>query len=433
MRKKYGEFFMTRKIFCIIAALWLMHPSASALAQQNNPLVLSLDIAMEKALMNSPRLKGSLAIRGAMEGEKQQAGFLPNPELSAEIENAAGRGEYKGMDAAELTFGVSQLVEIGGKRSARVRMAEEGLKTADQDLRASSLDVMRDVTLAYIEAVSAEEQVKLAREQYDLANDTLLAVTRRVDSAADPVFQKNKAGVALATAKIALDKAEREVKLSKRKLSALWNGEDDGFTLDNAVFFNVTAPDEMRNLSPLLQSSPDYQRWDTELGRSKAAIELEQANAIPDPNLNFGVRDFRDSGDQAFVFGVSIPFPVLNQNQGNIAKAQHESLKIEADREMAQRDLTLALNRHLQDMENGYSHSVTIQKNILPEAEKAFAETRRGHGLGKFPYLEVLDAQRTLFDVKEQNVAALVQYHTARAEIERLIAAHQNKIKTQKD
>ncbi len=424
---------MTRKILYATLAFWLAYAPTMTLAQQTNPTVLSLDIAIDKALANSPRLKGSMAARGAMEGEKQQAGFFPNPELSAEIENVAGRGEYKGMDAAELTFGVSQLVEIGGKRSARVRMAEEGLKTADQDLRASSLDIMRDVTLAYIEAVSAEEQVKLAREQYDLADDTLQAVTRRVDSAADPVFQKNKAGVALATAQIALDKAEREVKLSKRKLAALWNGEDDGFTLDSAAFFNVAAPDDIKNLGPLLQSSPDYQRWDAELGRSKAAIELEQANAIPDPNLNFGVRDFRDSGDQALVFGVSIPFPVMNQNQGNIAKAQHESLKIEADRQMAQRELTLALNRHLQDMENGYLHAVTIQKNILPEAEKAFAETRRGHGLGKFPYLEVLDAQRTLFEAKEQNVAALVQYHTARAEIERLIAAHQNKIKTQKE
>jgi cobalt-zinc-cadmium efflux system outer membrane protein len=66
---------------------------------------------------------------------------------------------------------------------------------------------------------------------------------------------------------------------------------------------------------------------------------------------------------------------------------------------------------------------MTLKERILPAAEQAFEASDLGYRAGKFGFLEVLDAQRTLFAVKGQYIEALAAYHQAKAEVERLIGA----------
>lgn len=174
----------------------------------------TLEDAIRHAMDVSPdqRIAGSL--EGIAKGERQQAGLLLNPEISAEAENLGGRGSYKGTDSLETTIGLSQTIEIGGKRSARIKVADEGINLAGYDAQSERLDLIHDVTVAYIEAVAAEEQVSIAKEQKKLAQGTLDTVAKRVEAAADPIFQKSKADVALSAAKIAVKKAEQEAKIA---------------------------------------------------------------------------------------------------------------------------------------------------------------------------------------------------------------------------
>ena len=59
----------------------------------------------------------------AREAEGLQAGRLSNPELEVEIENFGGSGEADGFSASETTLALSQLIELGGKRLKRQRIA----------------------------------------------------------------------------------------------------------------------------------------------------------------------------------------------------------------------------------------------------------------------------------------------------------------------
>jgi len=63
----------------------------------------------------------------------------------------------------------------------------------------------------------------------------------------------------------------------------------------------------------------------------------------------------------------------------------------------------------------------TLRNDILPGAQRAFDSVQNGYREGKFDFLQLLDAQRTLFEVKGQYVEALSAYHLSRTEIERLI------------
>lgn len=397
-------------------------------AQPQKITGFTLDDAIAKALLQSPRLKGFNSGVSAAKGEQRQAGAWVNPEVGVEAENVAGKGAYKGFDSAEVTYGVTQEITIGGKISARENIAGKGVEIATLDEKAAALDVIRDVTTAYAEAVAAQENVRLATEQKELAEDVLKSVSVRVGAAAAPLIQKSRAEVERSTATIALDKANRERDITRKKLASLMGEETFTLPLDTTAFFAIAKP-EFAALEEKLKANPDIVKLNSSLEQSKARLDLEQANAIPDPRLSVGVRDFRDSGDQAFVVGVSLPIPVFNANRGNITKARHEVSRAEMDnRQMAlnaSADLTQAHER----MENSYIQAQTLKTEILPSADKAFRLAREGYGLGRFPYLEVLDAQRSLFGVKQQHIEAIREFHTAKAQVERLTATRLNDIK----
>jgi cobalt-zinc-cadmium efflux system outer membrane protein len=389
--------------------------------------IITLEDAIAHALDSSPRLKASRASLAASRGERQQAGALPNPEVAYSKQNVKATGAYKDISPGQSVYELNQLVEIGGKRSARKDIADKGVQIADLESQATALDLIRDVTIAYAEAVAAEENVRLAIEQKALAEDVLASVTTRVDAAASPLIQKSRAEVERATASVALDSAKRERTISFKVLSTLLGHDEPAYKLDTKAFFTLAkkhAPADTEQL----KSNPDLAKLDTALEQSKARLDLEKANAIPDPTLNAGLIQIPSAKGKALMLGVAIPIPVFNVNRGNIEKARSEVIRTEEDNRYTGLSLNNDLTRAQEQMKNAYVLAKTLAGQILPSAEKAFSLAREGYGLGRFPYIEVLDAQRSLFGAKQQHIAALKTYHTAKAVLERLTARHAAKI-----
>ncbi len=71
---------------------------------------MTLEMAIQRALANSPRLKASAASALASKGDRRQAVLLPNPELAVEAENIYGERDYRGFNFAEVRYGISQLI-----------------------------------------------------------------------------------------------------------------------------------------------------------------------------------------------------------------------------------------------------------------------------------------------------------------------------------
>lgn len=385
---------------------------------------LTLQDAIDKAIERAPRLKSASSALAASKSEQLQAGLRPNPEIGFEAENFAGRGAYRGFNQSEITLGISQIVEMGGKRSSRQAVAAQGLALRGFDYKAERLDVIRDVTIAYAEAVAAEEQLKLAAEQKTLAADLLKEVNRRVDAAREPLVQRSKTEITVATTTFAYERAEREFDHARHTLASLWGGHHETFALDRESLFTLTPPKSEAEVEAALDANPNVKRWEAEKAKSAAVLELEKAQSIPDPRINVGVRDLRDTGDQAFVAGISIPIPVFNSNQGSIARARHEVTKAESDAGATKIAVRNAAFQSHEDMINAYGQAENLKTIILPAAEKAFSLSREGYRMGRFAYLEVLDSQRTLFEARTQYIAALRDYHKARAEVERVTAQH---------
>jgi cobalt-zinc-cadmium efflux system outer membrane protein len=382
--------------------------------------VLTLPDAIQSALDYSPRLKSAAAGVEAAKGVENQAGYLPNPEIGFEAGNVAGSGEFGGTDSAEFTYSLTQTVEIGGKRSARRNAAEAARGAAGTALMVEQLGIKRDVRIAYCDALAKDEAVKLAVEQEQLAEDVLQTVSEQVQAAAEPEIQLSKAEVAYAASVIERERKEHELKVAKERLAKLLGTSALNSSLDHAHFFELRAPGSIENYRANLARIPDMQRFSHIEMEKESLLDLERARVIPNPKFSLGVRDFRGSGDQAFIFSVSLPIPVFNQNRGNIARAHAEVRQAVNDARQAKLTLEQQLTESWEQWSTYYSEAQRLKTKLLPSAERAFKLARIGFAKGRFSYHEVLDTQRTLFDAKSQYYDSLRRYHTARANVERL-------------
>ncbi len=383
---------------------------------------LNLKTIIKRALQGSPRLKSAKSAVAASKGKHTQSGLYVNPEINIQAENIAGGGRYRGTQSAEITYGVSQVIETGGKRSKRKKMTQQDVAFSHYSQMLETLDVIYEANLAYASAVAAQEMLRLADEQKKVAEDLYKEVSNRVKAAREPLIQKSKAQITLSTTTFACERAKRNLSQAKFIISNLWGEQEDSFELEKTDFFNLTPPMTKAEVKKRIEENIYFKRMKTAQARLEAQYELEKANSLPDPRINVGVRDFRDTGHQAWVVGVSVPIPLFNQNQGNIKQALHEISKAKFDTKNTQLELINAGYKALEDQINAYQNADNLKTSILPSAEKAFSLSFQGYREGKLPYIEVLDALRTLFELKEQYLSVLRDYHIAKAEVERLTA-----------
>lgn len=400
------------------SAVLVMAPTATA--QQPASAPLTLDRAIQRAVDADPGLRAAQAGVDAAAGGVRQARARLNPELSAEVENFGGRGELRGLSGAETTFGLSQEVEVAGRRSARIRLADRELHGAELDRALRGLDLLRDVQIAYFDALADAELVAIAGERLKTAEAVRSAVDRRVAAARDPLMAGARAEAGLADARVTLERARASAANSRAKLASLLGG-DDGFTLIAADFALPRVSDH--DHAALDDMSPDIARLAAERDRVSASVGVEKSLAWNNPRLSFGYRRFEDrDGDGALVAGVAIPFGVFDRNQGAIARARAEErragLELEAGRRALVREHA-ALQRAI--AADAAAVSAT-EETVIPQATRALALAQDGYNRGAFSYLDVLDAQRALSDAREARVAALRSFHSNEAALDRLTA-----------
>src|SRR5262245_58752647 len=107
---------------------------------------LTLRAALGLALARNAALQGFAWEVRARDAHALQAGRLPNPQLHAEVENVGGSGDRQDVEDAETTVRLSQLIELGGKRGTRRRLAELGSALASWDYEAKRLQVLSETS-----------------------------------------------------------------------------------------------------------------------------------------------------------------------------------------------------------------------------------------------------------------------------------------------
>ena len=407
---------------------------SSVHAQESSPpSVLTLQSAIQRTLRESPRLKSARESIKASDAGFFQAGIGRNPELDIYVENVVGNGPHSGLDRAELTLGLSQVLEMGDKRSGRLAVAEQIRVLTRFGYLEERLALVQEVSSAYFNAVAAQEMIKLTEKQRDVAQVVVAEVGKRVDAARESPLQKYKADMTLSMAIFSHDRARRDSDHARQVLLNLWNTHEKTDELEDKTFFSMPPPITKSDAEALLEKNPSLQKVQAELVYMQAKYHLEKAHENGEFRLSGGIRNLSETGHQAFLAGISIPLPLVSPNQGNIEKAKHEAAKAEHAIQTVKWASIAALREALERMTNAYYNAKILQTTLLPAAEKAFTLSREGYRAGRFSYLDVLDSSRTFFDAKAQYITALKDYHSAKSEIDRLTARYTNLIKTKEE
>jgi len=403
----------------LLVAISSLASIALATAALAEPVQLSsIGQAIALAERNAPALEAKGLLRDIARAEQTQARLLPNPEASVEAEDLVGSGAYRGGRSTELSLRLSQRLELGGKRGARIAAAEAGEAVAVKDYETAKLELGRMVGRLFVEAVAAGKAARLANSRVELAEGVLQVAQERVGAGKESPLQTEKAEVALASALIVAERAEREAEIASKNLETAVGANAIALAPQQPWFDQVTAVNE---LTPdLLGQHPELGRFDAELARAKSNLRQEQAAAIPDVSLQAGVRRIEETNDQTLLLGFSVPIPVFNRNQGAIEKARLETLQVEREREVMRRQLRAGIAEAVQQLAIAQREISALRQSILPGAERTFAATREGFAAGKFSFLELLDAQRTVAEAQQQLNEALKTYHLRRIDLARL-------------
>ncbi len=373
------------------------------------------------AVLQNPELRTYPYDLRAAEARVLQAGLRPNPELEIEVEEFAGSDERRGFDAAETTVQIGQPIELGGKRDKRVRLASLDKELVQWDYESARLDVMRDARQAFAAVLAAQDRVALAARLLDLSRHAHATVAQRVEAGKDSPVDELRAGVVLSKSRIELQKAQRALTVARHNLAATWGGQTATFERAMGDFYEVSPLAPLADAAAAIAANPDVARWETQEQRQRAALRLEKARAAPDVVIGGGVQRFEQTDDSALVFGLAVPIPLFDRNQGGIRQAIADLGKTRRQYEAVQVRTLAVLSEATGALAAAYDEVTILRDDVLPRAQQAFEAAREGYQQGKFDYLYVLDTQRTLFETQAQYIDSVEAWHKAQAVVERLV------------
>ncbi len=408
----------------IIAAVLAAGACASSLQAQTDRIVapapiLTLADALNRAGASSPFQDAATAGIRAAEAQRRVAGLRPNPSIVGEAENVAGTGIYQGLRSSETTLGLALPLELGGKRGARIAVAEAQIGRAGLRSEIARADLRLRVTQTYNSAAAAQRRVIIAEDQVGIAAEVLRAARVRVQAGRASPLEEQRADVARIAAEGALERTRRSAEAASGNLARLL-GTPVG-QLDRSWFDAVPSAGTMRPMAASGTLTVAAARAD--LDTASAQVRLARSQRVPDLTVSASARRLEQTNDVAAVFGVSIPLNVFNNGRASIAVAEAQREQSDAQRRIALLDAEQDVATAQADAENAATTARNATGPALAAATEAARIARIGYREGKFGQLDLLDAERTLLETRTAAIDALAAHHDAQARLERLTAA----------
>lgn len=378
--------------------------------------VLSFEEILRLALARNPAAASARARVAAAEGRLRQSGFRRNPELTFDVEEF---GRKDGSGPAQSTLGLEQPLELFDRRGARTALAAAELTAEIHAAQETLLELYGEASAGFAAALGTEESVALARRRRDITDKILSAVKVKVADGAVPRSELLRAEAALRLAEIEVVTAEAAAAEERIALATLWGSSGGSFRLDGSLeqwLADPGAPAERWSVA----DNPRLLRLAAEVKAREAELRLARAAGRPDLALGAGYRRLHDESRGAFIAWTAVPLPLFDRNRGGIRESEARREQAEAELGAATLRLEGELRRRILTLEARQRQATLLRDQVIPLARQALDETDLAYRLGSRPYLEVLDAHRTLAELEGQLLEARVAGARAGAEIERI-------------
>ncbi|WGT29667.1 TolC family protein [Pseudomonas marginalis] len=374
---------------------------------------LTLDAALQTAFANNPDLAAAQWDIEIAAGGRQQAGLIPNPVASWDAEDTR-------RDTRTTTLKLSQTLELGGKRGARIDVA-----TRAQDAAALALEQRRNTLRAevidgYYGALRAQERLDLAQRSLALAERGLVVANGRVTAGKSSPVEATRAQVQLSEIRLEFNRAQMGLTDAYRRLAASTGSAATDFQAVATPSHSTPPLPSATHLLARLEQTAELRLAELQIVQNEASVGLEKAQRIPDLDVSIGSQYDASVRERVNLVGVSMPIPLFNRNQGNVLAATRRADQARDQRNAAELRLRTETRQALDLWQTANSEVRAFNQQILPAAQSAVDSATRGFEMGKFSFLDVLDAQRTLIAARTQYLAATAQATDAWLRIERI-------------
>ena len=383
---------------------------------------ISLQDAIRATLNKNPSLQVYQFKYQALEGEKITAALKPPLEISGEIENITGTGEFSGMDAAETTLSLSSVIELGNPREARSQLVTARQAALMSSERVTSANLLTQVTQQFILVLAAQENVKLQDAFCNASKTSVQYVQQLMQAGRFTNTELLRAKTALALCSIELQKYKSVLHTEKIKLSMYWGEPIANFSEVNADLYRMMPVKALNNWMTLLEQNPDVILLNQDVAVKTAEIKQLRADSQSDIQWHAGVRQFQATDDAAIVIGVNVPLGQKNRSSGTLNTAIANQSLAEADRDIALIQAKAELNSIYSEYQSLLDQIKLLQYDILPLLEQDIQNTTKAFIQGRYSYLEFNVAQKELLETQKILIETATEAHLLHARLERLTA-----------
>lgn len=381
---------------------------------------LSLEEAVDTALRSRALLKAEAERVTVAEGRKRQAGLAPNPEFQFSNENLRP-GQTYSRDVDTLAY-VTWPLDILGKRSQRVAVAEQAIGRTQAELEVARRQVTHSVRLAYWAARGAQER-------RDLLTSSVVNFQRIIDYHAaqlsvGTIAEQDVLRVRLEGERIQIAAHLAAIDATKARVQLLKEIGAAGLT-------DVVLTDPLDRMPATIGTSTlqDVLARRSEIKVATASIEEARANARlqdvfarPDLAVVYGYKrtQLPDalSGVNTSLAAVKVTIPLLDRNQGNRAAASAELRRQEQLRAETETSIRADLQRAVQEYEMRRAEVTDTLQPLREHATTLSSIAQAAYQQGGVELLRLLDAERSRLDAESAWVDGMVAFQQSVVNLE---------------
>ena len=407
------------RLFVICLALLSVSPSITQAESKTSGNAIALNEAIANTLQGHPELVAYGYAVKIQDHLITQAKLPQRPALSVALENGFGAGKFSGTDRLETTISIAWLLNFN-ERKQRINIAQASYRQAVGENEIAQIDAAAETARRFLLCLADQNRLMAAEQALDLAEQTVTAVAARVNASRAPGAELARAKANLAIKQLELGDVQHELENSYTKLAAQWGDIKPAFGAVMGDLTTLPDPEPFAVLVERVRQNPQFARILSKQRVTQAQLNLAKTLSKPQWKVSTGVRRFEQEDDQALLVNFSLPLPLGNRNQGNIAAKHAQIEKLNSQSKAVEVRLSAQLFVIYQELQHSLHRATILEQTVIPLIEKASDDSRRAYQRGRYSYFEWQTAQSDLLQAKQELLAAMIDAHLRVIEIERI-------------
>ncbi len=356
---------------------------------------LTLERALGLTSRYAPTLQAARLRAQAARARIADAGRRPNPTLNATEENFGGQF---GGSRREATMAISQVLEIGGDRSARAGTAEAESRLASAEANTVEREGLALAADRFIAAWSLQARLGRLQEGEALTAQAIHAATERFQAGASPRLDILRAESRATTQAVERQRAESELTVARQELALGWGSVTA--TFDSLVTSDQVVPSDTAGSQPRLSEHPELTRASAAEALASARVHAAAAARRPDLTLSGGVRHLEEVSGTGFLIGAEVPLPLWNRGNGGVTAAHRDLDAATAERRATEQQLQVAFAAATERVKAAAARYDTLRLRALPARAQIVDELLRGYRTGRSNYADLVTEQSNLLETE---------------------------------